>query len=136
MVDEYQDVNPCQEELIRLLHQRSQTLFVVGRRPVDLCMGGRRQQHFRFSTTLYRLQRAHPLPKFPQHGAHRPGFDAFAPPCWARAGFRKSGGLCESDAPGFQSDVVSTAPPRRDGLRIESGICWAPPMMTTASSVV
>lgn len=30
MVDEYQDVNPCQEELIRLLHQRSQTLFVVG----------------------------------------------------------------------------------------------------------
>ncbi len=30
MVDEYQDVNPCQEELVRLLHQRSQTLFVVG----------------------------------------------------------------------------------------------------------
>lgn len=30
MVDEYQDVNPCQEELIRLLHQRSNTLFVVG----------------------------------------------------------------------------------------------------------
>ena len=30
MVDEYQDVNPCQEELIRILHQRSQTLFVVG----------------------------------------------------------------------------------------------------------
>ena len=30
MVDEYQDVNPCQEELIRLLHERSQTLFVVG----------------------------------------------------------------------------------------------------------
>lgn len=30
MVDEYQDVNPCQEELIRLLHQRSDTLFVVG----------------------------------------------------------------------------------------------------------
>ncbi len=30
MVDEYQDINPCQEELIRLLHQRSQTLFVVG----------------------------------------------------------------------------------------------------------
>jgi len=30
MVDEYQDVNPCQEELIRLLHRRSQTLFVVG----------------------------------------------------------------------------------------------------------
>lgn len=30
MVDEYQDVNPCQEELIRLLHQRSGTLFVVG----------------------------------------------------------------------------------------------------------
>lgn len=30
MVDEYQDVNPCQEELIRLLHQRSKTLFVVG----------------------------------------------------------------------------------------------------------
>ena len=30
MVDEYQDVNPCQEELIRLLHQRSATLFVVG----------------------------------------------------------------------------------------------------------
>ena len=30
MVDEYQDVNPCQEELIRLLHQGSQTLFVVG----------------------------------------------------------------------------------------------------------
>ncbi len=30
MCDEYQDVNPCQEELIRLLHQRSQTLFVVG----------------------------------------------------------------------------------------------------------
>ncbi|HHW44997.1 MAG TPA: ATP-dependent helicase [Desulfotomaculum sp.] len=30
MVDEYQDVNPCQEELIRLLHQRSETLFVVG----------------------------------------------------------------------------------------------------------
>ena len=25
MVDEYQDVNPCQEELIRLLHQRSST---------------------------------------------------------------------------------------------------------------
>ena len=30
MVDEYQDVNPCQEELIRLMHQRSETLFVVG----------------------------------------------------------------------------------------------------------
>ena len=30
MVDEYQDVNPCQEMLIRLLHQRSETLFVVG----------------------------------------------------------------------------------------------------------
>lgn len=30
MVDEYQDVNPCQEELIRLLHTRSETLFVVG----------------------------------------------------------------------------------------------------------
>lgn len=30
IVDEYQDVNPCQEELIRLLHQRSATLFVVG----------------------------------------------------------------------------------------------------------
>lgn len=30
MCDEYQDVNPCQEELIRLLHERSQTLFVVG----------------------------------------------------------------------------------------------------------
>ena len=30
MVDEYQDVNPCQEELIRLLHQRSKTLFAVG----------------------------------------------------------------------------------------------------------
>ena len=30
MVDEYQDVNPCQEELIQLLHQRSDTLFVVG----------------------------------------------------------------------------------------------------------
>ena len=30
MVDEYQDVNPCQEALIRLLHQQSDTLFVVG----------------------------------------------------------------------------------------------------------
>jgi DNA helicase-2/ATP-dependent DNA helicase PcrA len=30
MCDEYQDVNPCQEELIRQLHQRSRTLFVVG----------------------------------------------------------------------------------------------------------
>ena len=30
MVDEYQDVNPCQEELIRLLHKRANTLFVVG----------------------------------------------------------------------------------------------------------
>ena len=30
MVDEYQDVNPAQEKLIRELHQRSQTLFVVG----------------------------------------------------------------------------------------------------------
>lgn len=30
MVDEYQDVNPCQEALIQLLHQRSDTLFVVG----------------------------------------------------------------------------------------------------------
>ena len=30
MVDEYQDVNPCQEELIQLLHQRSTTLFAVG----------------------------------------------------------------------------------------------------------
>ncbi len=30
MVDEYQDVNPAQEALIRLLHRRSQTLFVVG----------------------------------------------------------------------------------------------------------
>ena len=30
MVDEYQDVNPAQEELIRLLHERSETLFVVG----------------------------------------------------------------------------------------------------------
>ena len=30
MVDEYQDVNPLQEALIRELHRRSQTLFVVG----------------------------------------------------------------------------------------------------------
>lgn len=30
MVDEYQDVNPLQEELIRLLHECSETLFVVG----------------------------------------------------------------------------------------------------------
>ncbi len=30
MVDEYQDVNPGQEELIRQLHSRSETLFVVG----------------------------------------------------------------------------------------------------------
>ena len=30
MVDEYQDVNPSQEELIRLLHQRPSTLFAVG----------------------------------------------------------------------------------------------------------
>ena len=30
MCDEYQDVNPSQEELIRQLHQRSETLFVVG----------------------------------------------------------------------------------------------------------
>ena len=30
MVDEYQDVNPCQETLIRLLYQSSNTLFVVG----------------------------------------------------------------------------------------------------------
>ncbi len=30
MVDEYQDVNPCQEELIRLMHLRSESLFVVG----------------------------------------------------------------------------------------------------------
>ncbi len=30
MVDEYQDVNPAQERLIQLLHQRSNTLFVVG----------------------------------------------------------------------------------------------------------
>jgi len=30
MVDEYQDVNPCQEELIRQMHSRSETLFVVG----------------------------------------------------------------------------------------------------------
>jgi len=30
MVDEYQDVNPSQEQLIRLLHLRSDTLFVVG----------------------------------------------------------------------------------------------------------
>ena len=30
MVDEYQDVNPCQEELVRLLHQRAVSLFVVG----------------------------------------------------------------------------------------------------------
>ena len=30
MVDEYQDVNPCQEKLIQLLYQRLDTLFVVG----------------------------------------------------------------------------------------------------------
>jgi DNA helicase-2/ATP-dependent DNA helicase PcrA len=30
MVDEYQDVNPVQERLICLMHDRSQTLFVVG----------------------------------------------------------------------------------------------------------
>jgi DNA helicase-2/ATP-dependent DNA helicase PcrA len=30
MVDEYQDVNPAQEALIRAMHERSQTLFVVG----------------------------------------------------------------------------------------------------------
>ncbi len=30
MVDEYQDVSPGQEELIRLLHRHSETLFVVG----------------------------------------------------------------------------------------------------------
>ena len=53
MVDEYQDVNPCQEELIRLLHQRSSTLFAVGgRRSSDLCLARRRrQQHYRLPTT-------------------------------------------------------------------------------------
>jgi DNA helicase-2/ATP-dependent DNA helicase PcrA len=30
LVDEYQDVNPCQERLIRLLHEHTATLFVVG----------------------------------------------------------------------------------------------------------
>jgi DNA helicase II / ATP-dependent DNA helicase PcrA len=30
MVDEYQDVNPCQEELIRLLQEKAISLFVVG----------------------------------------------------------------------------------------------------------
>lgn len=30
MVDEYQDVNPCQEELVRLLRDRVDSLFVVG----------------------------------------------------------------------------------------------------------
>lgn len=30
MVDEYQDVNPSQERLIQALHERSETLFVVG----------------------------------------------------------------------------------------------------------
>lgn len=30
MVDEYQDVNPAQEQLIRALHSRCETLFVVG----------------------------------------------------------------------------------------------------------
>ncbi len=30
MVDEYQDINPCQEELIRLLHSSANSLFVVG----------------------------------------------------------------------------------------------------------
>ena len=30
MVDEYQDVNPCQEKLIRRLHHRLDSLFVVG----------------------------------------------------------------------------------------------------------
>lgn len=30
MVDEYQDVNPVQERLISLMHERSKTLFVVG----------------------------------------------------------------------------------------------------------
>lgn len=30
MVDEYQDINPSQEELIRLLHDRGTSLFVVG----------------------------------------------------------------------------------------------------------
>jgi len=30
MVDEYQDVSPSQENLIRLLHEHSETLFVVG----------------------------------------------------------------------------------------------------------
>lgn len=30
MVDEYQDINPCQEKLINLMHEHSNTLFVVG----------------------------------------------------------------------------------------------------------
>ncbi|XUX00417.1 MAG: ATP-dependent DNA helicase [Dehalogenimonas sp.] len=30
MVDEYQDINPSQEQLIKELHQRTQSLFVVG----------------------------------------------------------------------------------------------------------
>jgi DNA helicase-2/ATP-dependent DNA helicase PcrA len=30
MVDEYQDVSPCQEELIRLISNQAETLFVVG----------------------------------------------------------------------------------------------------------
>lgn len=30
MVDEYQDINPAQERLVKALHQRSSTLFVVG----------------------------------------------------------------------------------------------------------
>lgn len=30
MVDEYQDINPCEERLIRSLHQNSSSLFVVG----------------------------------------------------------------------------------------------------------
>jgi DNA helicase II / ATP-dependent DNA helicase PcrA len=52
MVDEYQDVNPCQEELIRLLHQAlSNTLCCWRRRSIDLRVAGSgRQQHSRVST--------------------------------------------------------------------------------------
>ena len=54
MVDEYQDVNPCQEELIRFLHQRPSTLFAVGDddQAIYAWRGAGRQQHYQLPATL------------------------------------------------------------------------------------
>ena len=79
MVDEYQDVNPCQEELIRLLHQRSNTLFAVGDddQAIYAWRGADVSNIIDFRRRYSKLQRAYLGAELSEHPTDRGGIGWF-----------------------------------------------------------